>query len=91
MEQTEAKHEHKRPNYLIISGILFVVTVVEVFVPQVLGEEVALPALIFLMTLKVVLVAMYYMHLRSDSRWYTALILSPIPFVALIITALLVS
>jgi len=91
MEQSDAKHEHKRPNYLIIFLILGVVTAIEVFIPQILDEPTRLPALVFLMTLKVVLVAMYYMHLRSDSRWYTALFLSPIPFVALIVTALLVS
>lgn len=82
--------KHTRPNYLVVFIVLGVVTALEVGVTYVPAIP-QIPVLAFLMTLKVVLVAMYYMHLKMDSPWYTALILSPAPFVALIIAALVVS
>jgi cytochrome c oxidase subunit IV len=49
------------------------------------------PLLAFLMTTKVLLVAMYYMHLKNDRRVFTYIVLIPIPFVVLIVTALLIA
>lgn len=40
---------------------------------------------------KIVLVAMFYMHLKTDSRWFMYAILIPIPFVVLILVALVVA
>ena len=47
------------------------------------------PLLAFLMTAKVLLVAMYYMHLKNDRPVFTYIVLVPVPFVVLIVTALL--
>ena len=48
------------------------------------------PLLAFLMTAKVLLVAMYYMHLKNDRPVFTYIVLIPVPFVAMIVTALLI-
>ena len=80
--------EHASPNYLAVFVALAVLTLVEVAV-SLLPSGIRVPLLAALMTAKVVLVAMYYMHLRFDNRWYTYIFLSPLPFVMLITVALL--
>lgn len=79
---------HKRPNYLGVFVGLGILTAIEIGITRIPGFDPRAP-LFALMTAKVVLVAMYYMHLRSDSRWFTVLILAPIPFVVLILAALM--
>ena len=80
--------EHASPNYLAVFVALGALTLIEVAV-SLLPPGIRVPLLAALMTAKVVLVAMYYMHLRFDNRWYTYIFLSPLPFVMLITVALL--
>ena len=82
-------HAHKRPNYWIVFGILAVMTLTEIAITQIPGFDPRLP-LFILMIGKVVLVAMYYMHLQSDSRWFAAFFLVPLPFVLLMVAALMI-
>jgi caa(3)-type oxidase subunit IV len=90
----------RRPNYLMIFVILGVLTACEVAVPTYLPHRIpagaveiplVVPLLAFLMTTKVLLVAMYYMHLKNDRRVFTYIVLIPIPFIVLIVTALLIA
>lgn len=90
MEQTEEKRtvtEHKRPNYLLIFAVLAALTLAEVGVTFLPIPQV--PILLGLAATKIVLVAMFYMHLKTDSRWYTYLFLVPIPFVVMILIAII--
>lgn len=90
MEQTEEKRtvtEHKRPNYLLIFAVLAALTLAEVGVTFLPIPQV--PILLGLAAAKIVLVAMFYMHLKTDSRWYTYLFLVPIPFVVMILIAII--
>jgi cytochrome c oxidase subunit 4 len=89
MQAHDMHADHASPNYLAIFVALAVLTLIEVAV-SLLPPAVRLPLLAALMTTKVVLVAMFYMHLRFDSRWYTYIFVAPLPFVALITVALLV-
>jgi cytochrome c oxidase subunit 4 len=63
--------------YVKIFVVLFVVTAVEVFASYL--TDVGLPlwfeiaVLILLSVIKGVLVVMFYMHLRFDSRWFSSL------------------
>lgn len=92
MEHTEQNtqghvEKHKRPNYLLVFLALAALTLAEVGVtfldiPQI-------PILAALASAKIVLVAMFYMHLKTDSRWFTYIFLVPIPFVVLIVASLL--
>lgn len=90
MEQTEEKRTvtaHKRPNYLLIFAVLAALTLAEVGVTFLPIPQV--PILLGLAAAKIVLVAMFYMHLKTDSRWYTYLFLVPIPFVVMILIAII--
>ena len=92
---SHAAHNSPSPRtYINIFIVLFVVTAVEVAasylsdigVPQ-WGE---IAVLIMLAAIKGVLVVMFYMHLRFDSRWFTflfsaAMVLAVFGIVALII------
>lgn len=92
MEQSKpsADHFHKRPNYLIVFIVLAVLTAIELGITQAVGGGIRTPLLLALMLAKVVLVALYYMHLQSESRWFAAFILAPIPFIVLIVSAFMI-
>lgn len=70
-ETHQAAVEHRpHPNYVGVFVVLFVLTAIEVgvsFVPQ-LPQA---PILISLMILKAGAVALYYMHLKFDSRVFS--------------------
>ena len=75
---------HRRPNYLLIFGILTALTVLEVYLAYIAGpwrNLVLLTASFF----KVVLVVAYYMRLRYDSRWYLLIFMAPFVFVIAIL------
>lgn len=84
--QAEAEVPHKKPNYLGIFLFLALVTVIEVTVAA--NTPVVLVAL---SVLKIVLVALYYMHLKFENGVLSAIFLSPIPFVVMITVALVVA
>ncbi len=75
-------HEaHSAPsprNYLMIGLILLIVTIIEVaasFLHRTFGvpELAQIAVLVALAILKGLLVVMFFMHLRFDSRWFTFL------------------
>jgi caa(3)-type oxidase subunit IV len=92
MEQTrdiaEPTEERRRPNYLLVFLGLGLLTLAEVGVTYL--PIIKLPILLALTSTKVVLVAMFYMHLKTDSKWYAYLFLVPLPFAVLIVGSLLV-
>ena len=89
----DAHHQPSVRNYVIIFVILFVVTMIEVAaswltdfgVPQ-WGE---ILVLIALAVAKGLMVVMYYMHLRFDSRWFTFLFTSGMILAAFAIAVLI--
>lgn len=87
-DTAEPTEGHRRPNYLLVFLGLAVLTLAEVGVTYL--PIIKLPILLALASTKVVLVAMFYMHLKTDSKWYGYLFLVPVPFAILIIAALLV-
>jgi cytochrome c oxidase subunit 4 len=65
--------------YLVVAAFLLAITVMEVwvfYVPALAG--VLVPILLVLSTLKFVLVAMYYMHLRFDHAWFSYVFVGPL-------------
>ncbi len=81
MDKTHTKH----PNYVGVFIILGVLTAIEIAVSQYLAESVRIPVLLLLAAAKAVLVALYYMHLKFDSRIFAfffvmAIFLLAIPF-----------
>ncbi len=84
--QLTAGERQKRPNYLAIFAALALITLIEVTVAS------HWPVVLVILSLtKVALVAMYYMHLKFESRWFTAVFLVPIPFVLLVIVVMIVA
>jgi cytochrome c oxidase subunit 4 len=71
--------QHKHPNYVLIFVILFIFTALEVWVTTpIAGIEFPLPVLtvptlLVLAILKFATIAAFYMHLRYDSRAFSAL------------------
>lgn len=92
MENTQSSHHDRpRPNYLLVFFGLLALTVLEVIIAGLpIAEVIIIVSLLAFMLFKVILVAMFYMHLRVDSRWFAYIFLIPLPFVALIIGALLI-
>lgn len=84
---------HKSPNYVMIFVWLIVITAAEVgvgYIPHtVVPAGITYPILLIMALAKVVLVALYFMHLRYDNRWFLMIMLAAIPFVVLFILALI--
>jgi|GEM_PF-1671281 len=80
---SQAESEKREPNYLTVFGALALITLIEVTVVANLPVA-RVPLLLGLSAAKVLLVAMYYMHLKFQSGWFTAIFLLPIPFVVLV-------
>ncbi|MEX2528750.1 MAG: cytochrome C oxidase subunit IV family protein [Gemmatimonadota bacterium] len=77
--------------YVTIGAILAIVTGVEVaiyYMPQ--FEAVDVPLLVILSTMKILLVMMFFMHLKMDHRALTWIFLSGIALAAFMVSALVV-
>ena len=90
----EHGHEHEHPGamtYLVIAAILTVITALEVaifYIPALAG--VIVPLLLTLSTAKFVLVVMFYMHLKMDSRVFTSVFMAPMALAIFLVVALVV-
>jgi heme/copper-type cytochrome/quinol oxidase subunit 4 len=65
--------------YVVVAAILLILTVMEVvvfYIPALRG--ILVPVLIVLALAKFALVAMFYMHLRFDSPWFSYLLVFPL-------------
>lgn len=102
MDAHVVAHEHAHPKpalYLKVTLILFVMTAMEVLAFEVahrpaaplheLVEPLLNAILIILSAAKFALVAMFYMHLKQDSRIFSGLFVFPLIIAAGIIAALL--
>jgi caa(3)-type oxidase subunit IV len=95
------EHAHPTPGlYLKVALVLFVLTALEVGAYELarrpdaplhaLVEPVVVPILLVLSAAKFALVAMFYMHLKQDSRLFTNLFVWPIIIAAGLLLALVV-
>ena len=86
-----AERPHPRPRqYAAVAAVLLVVTAAEVaiyYVPQM--RPVLVPSLLTLSAAKFSLVAMFYMHLKTDDRVFSWLFLTPLVIAGLVILALM--
>lgn len=80
----------KHPNYLLIWGALFLLTVVEVALVYLRFERhVLVAALLFLAAWKALLVALYFMHLRFEPKRLALVALAPLPLGVILVVAVL--
>src|SRR3989304_3490460 len=79
---------HVRPiTYIGVFVVLAVVTAVEVFISGAGLDRTAMVAILLaLATSKALLVVLFFMHLKYDTKWYTYAMLFPM-FMALVLTA----
>jgi len=63
----------KRPNYLFVFIALAVFTLIETLVSYIQQEAIKFPTLVVLSVIKAVLVLLYFMHLKFDSRLFSYL------------------
>jgi len=63
----------KRPNYLFVFIALAGFTLIETLVSYVQQEAIKFPTLVVLSVVKALLVLLYFMHLKFDSRMFTYL------------------
>jgi caa(3)-type oxidase subunit IV len=97
----EDAHEHPRPStYIKIALVLFVLTALEVLVYEVghggaltalrsTVEPIVVPLLIVLSAAKFALVAMFYMHLKTDGKLLSGIFVFPI-FIAIALAVALI-
>lgn len=90
-ETEDGEHDHPGVmTYVIIGVILTVITAVEVaifYIPALSG--VIVPLLLTLSAGKFVLVVMFYMHLKMDSRIFTGVFLAPMALAVLLVIGLI--
>lgn len=91
----DSSHGHAKRPYIRIFWWLCAVTFVEVAIAELFInagpplDVIVVAVLVLLSFAKIALVAMYYMHLYGDNPLLTYMFLVPVPFVALIVVALI--
>ena len=82
----------RRPNYLLVFIILAVFTLIETLTSYVQQTAIKLPTLIILSVVKALLVLLYFMHLKFDSKIFTYLFVAgcllSIPLILVIVTVM---
>jgi len=82
---------HKRPNYVLIWGYLFALTVVEVLAAFLsnIPKHWLILILVFFAVWKALLVALYFMHLKFEQWRLRAVFLVPLPLAVLLVIAVI--
>jgi caa(3)-type oxidase subunit IV len=98
----EHAHDHPTPGtYAKIGLVLFVLTALEVGLYEftfgesagAMGQQLKpffIPLLLLLSAVKFALVAMYYMHLKNDSKLFSGVFVFPLIIAAVVILALII-
>ena len=90
--EAEELHDHPTPRkYVWIAVILAIVTAVEVaiyYVPAL--EDFLVPMLIVFATIKFIMVALYFMHLKFDSKLFRRFFVTGIVLAFFVFTVVLV-
>jgi cytochrome c oxidase subunit 4 len=92
LHDVDAHPVHGTKRYWIIGAYLFVLTGLELaayFYEDTLGGA-ATPVILTLSAAKYILVAMFFMHLKYDSKMFTAVFLFPMALATLVISAMII-
>src|SRR5690606_35347970 len=92
MHDLDAHPVHGTKTYWVIGGYLFVLTALEIaayYVEDSLGS-LATPTILALSAAKFILVVMFYMHLKYDSKMFTGVFLFPMSLATLVIGSLII-
>ena len=92
LHDIDAHPVHGTKTCWVIGAYLFVLTALEIgayYVEDSLGNLVT-PIILALSAAKFILVVMFYMHLKYDSKMFTGIFLFPAALATLVITSLIV-
>jgi cytochrome c oxidase subunit 4 len=78
------------PLYTVIFGALAVLTAGEIIIAEIFTSWFKIVALLVIAIIKAALVVIYYMHLKSDSRIFTLVLLLPVFIVTISLMFLLI-
>lgn len=82
--------KHAKPlTYVLVFVALAVVTAIEVFAGQSLPPTARLIALLAMAAVKAILVMMFFMHLKYDTKWYSRMLIFPL-FMAVLLTVIVI-
>lgn len=81
--------EHKHPPYVGIYFILLILTAASIVVSYIVHRKAAPPFVFTLSTIKAILIALFYMHLKYEGRYVIALALIPLIVFAVVLFALM--
>lgn len=86
------EHAHATPNYIAIFLILFVVTVIEVLVPEYmdLSQGMLIIVMMIMALFKAALVGLYFMHLKYDHKLLMGIAIVPFLLAPIVIGVLAV-
>jgi caa(3)-type oxidase subunit IV len=87
-EEPQKNKTHGRPNYILVFLALAVITAIEVFFVSLFPGLPKAPFLLAMSFVKVALVVLYFMHLKTDNRWYALIFLLPFLLVVPILLVL---
>ena len=92
---TASHGAHAHPTwkqYKWVALILFVITIVEVwvyYIPSFVASRLFVPSLLIMSAVKFAIVVMFYMHLKYDSRLFRALFTGPLIIAVITIISLM--
>ena len=92
LHDLDAHPVHGTRTYWVIGLYLFILTALEIasyYFEEDLGSA-ATPVILVLSAAKFILVVMFYMHLKYDSRMFTGVFLFPMALATLVIVSLIV-
>lgn len=94
--QAPEEHKKKHPNYFLIALWLAIVTALEITVAELARQPAyewipVVPVLLAMTVIKASMVALYFMHLRFDSRLFVIFFMIPIFFGVLFILLVLLA
>ncbi|MCU0465909.1 MAG: cytochrome C oxidase subunit IV family protein [Anaerolineae bacterium] len=78
------------PLYTVIFGILGILTVAEIVIAELFSSWVKIVVLLAFAIAKAALVVIYYMHLKTDSKIFTLVLLLPVFIVTISLMFLLI-
>lgn len=90
----DVEHRHGYVKYVVVGVILTIITIVEIMIPSIptiseaLTRTGVVASLLVLSFVKGAGVVAYYMHLRDDSRLFTALFMFPFTIASVIVLIL---
>ncbi len=92
LHDLDAHPVHGTRTYWLIGLYLFILTALEIgcyFFEEQIGAA-ATPVILALSAAKFILVVMFYMHLKYDSRMFTGVFLFPMALATLVIVSLII-